>query len=138
MPREKATRKPSGTSSIYKGSDGYWHGRVTVGKKDDGTPDRRHVMSKSEAAVRKGVKGLEKLRDEKRLPKAGERWTLTRWLRYWLDEIASPPHVAETTHAGYKVDVENHLVPSIGGQWLDDLEPDHFERLYKKMQRNGL
>ena len=38
-------------SSIYLGKDGYWHGRVTVGRKDDGSLDRRHVMSKSKATV---------------------------------------------------------------------------------------
>lgn len=24
-------------SSIYRGKDGHWHGRVTVGRKDDGS-----------------------------------------------------------------------------------------------------
>jgi hypothetical protein len=38
-------------SSIYLGKDGHWHGRVTVGRKDDGSEDRRHVMSKSKASV---------------------------------------------------------------------------------------
>jgi len=38
-------------SSIYLGKDGHWHGRVTVGRKDDGSLDRRHVMSKSKATV---------------------------------------------------------------------------------------
>jgi len=28
-----------GASSIYKGADGFWHGRVTVGVRDDGRPD---------------------------------------------------------------------------------------------------
>ena len=37
-------RTPNGASSIYLGKDGYWHGRVTVGVRDDGSPDRRHVM----------------------------------------------------------------------------------------------
>jgi len=124
MPRQKMTRKPSGASSIYKGKDGYWHGRVTIGTKDDGRPDRRHVMSKSEAIVRKGVRDLEKLRDEKRVPKAGERWTLEKWLNHWLENIACPPNVSENTHAGYRVDVEKHLVPAIGGQKLVRLEPE--------------
>jgi hypothetical protein len=29
-------RKPNGASTIYEGADGYWHGRVTVGVRDDG------------------------------------------------------------------------------------------------------
>lgn len=138
MGREKSTRTPSGASSIYKGKDGYWHGRVTVGVKDDGRPDRRHVMSKSEAKVRKGVRDLEKLRDEKRVPKAGQHWTLTKWLTHWIDNIACPPNVSDNTHAGYRVDVTKHLIPGIGAHRLDKLEPEHFEKLYAKMQRGGL
>jgi integrase len=42
-----ARRKPNGASSIYLGSDGTWHGRVTVGFKDDGSPDRGHVRGSS-------------------------------------------------------------------------------------------
>jgi integrase len=55
----KKTRKPNGRSSIYLGSDGYWHGRVTVGVRDDGKPDRRHVTAKSEALVTRKVRELE-------------------------------------------------------------------------------
>jgi hypothetical protein len=31
-------RKPNRRSSIYLGSDGWWHGWVTIGIKDDGAP----------------------------------------------------------------------------------------------------
>ena len=53
-------RKPNGASSIYRGSDGKWHGRVTVGVKDDGTLDRRHVKRKTQAEVIRAVRGLER------------------------------------------------------------------------------
>ena len=46
MPRKKraeGTRAPNGASSIYLGKDGRWHGRVTVGVRDDG--DRTAAMS---------------------------------------------------------------------------------------------
>jgi integrase len=51
-------RKPNGASSIYQGKDGSWHGRVTVGIKDDGSPDRRHMRGKSEAIVTRKVRAL--------------------------------------------------------------------------------
>jgi integrase len=132
------TRAPNGASTIYFGKDGYWHGRVTVGVRDDGTPDRRHRKSKAKAEVIKRVRELEKLRDEDRVPKAGQRWTLATWLRYWLEHIACPPNIAESTYAAYRVDVERHLIPGIGAHRLHRLEPEHFERLYAKMQRSGL
>lgn len=36
MAETKRTRQPNGASSIYLGKDGKWHGRVTVGVRDDG------------------------------------------------------------------------------------------------------
>jgi integrase len=60
------------------------------------------------------------------------------WLTHWIDKIAAPPRVTENTHVGYRVDVEKHLIPSVGAHWLERLEPEHLERLYAKMQDGGL
>ena len=45
------SKNPDYTSTIYLGSDGRWHGRVTMGYRDDGSKDRRHVASKGKAEV---------------------------------------------------------------------------------------
>jgi integrase len=133
----KRAKRPDGASSIYFGSDGYWHGRVTVGVRDDGKPDRRHVMSKvSEAEVIKKVRALEKQRDEGKVRKAGRTWTVKTWLLHWVEEIAKPS-VRENTYAGYEVAVRVHLIPGLGAHRLDKLEPEHLERFYSKMQANG-
>ncbi|WP_412515844.1 site-specific integrase [Actinomadura madurae] len=132
-------RNANGRSSIYQGKDGYWHGRVTVGTKDDGKPDRRHVMAKTKAEVTSKVKKLEELRDKGRMPKAGQRWTVEKWLRHWIDNIATPPRISENAHSGYRVDVEKHLVPGLGAHRLDKLTPEHCEALYARMQeKQGL
>lgn len=129
-------RRPNGASSVYKGVDGRWHGRVTVGVKDDGTPDRRHVSGKTQAAVIAKVRKLERERDSGGVPKAGQRWTVASWLTYWVENIAAPT-VRENTLAGYRVAVNHHLVPGVGAHRLDRLEPEHLEKLYAQMIRNG-
>ena len=83
-------RNSNGRSSIYEGSDGWWHGRVTVGIKDDGEPDRRHVMAKTKAEVTAKVRKLEKLRDQGRVPKTGQRWRVAAWLTFWLGKHRVP------------------------------------------------
>ncbi|GAA4936358.1 integrase [Nonomuraea thailandensis] len=130
-------RRPNGASTIYFGGDGKWHGRVTVGVKDDGTPDRRHVKRKTEAEVIKAVRELERQRDGGHVRKAGQRWTVAKWLTHWIENIAVPPAIRESTHSGYKVDVVTHLIPGIGAHRLDKLEPEHLEKLYAKIQRSG-
>ncbi|MFH9870272.1 tyrosine-type recombinase/integrase [Streptomyces lydicus] len=133
----KRAKRPDGASSIYFGKDGYWHGRVTVGVRDDGRPDRRHVMSKvSEAEVIRKVRELEKQRDAGKVRKPGRPWTVKAWLLHWVEEIAKPS-VRENTYAGYEVAVRVHLIPGVGAHRLDKLEPEHLERFYTKMLANG-
>jgi hypothetical protein len=43
-------RKPNGASTVYHGSDGDWHGRVTVGTKPDPSLSRL-----DETAVDQGI-----------------------------------------------------------------------------------
>lgn len=134
--RQEGTRAPNGASSIYLGADGSWHGRVTVGARDNGTPDRRHVRGKSEAEVTRKVRKLEQERDAGTVRKPGRPWTVERWLTHWVDNIAAPS-VGENTIAGYRVAVRVHLIPGLGAHRLDRLEPEHIEKLMQKMQRAG-
>jgi integrase len=125
-------------STIYQGKNGRWQGRVTIGVRDDGRADRRHVRGATRAGVARKVRALEQERDSGTARPVGQRWTVAGWLEYWIGNIACTPHIAENTHAGYCVDVVNHLVPGIGAHRLDKLTPEHVERLYGKLQRNGL
>ncbi|MGH3588673.1 MAG: tyrosine-type recombinase/integrase [Pseudonocardia sp.] len=137
MTREKRTRNANGRSSIYLGGDGSWHGYVTVGVKDNGRSDRRHVRGKTKAEVTKKVRKLEQDRDDGRVRKAGQTWTVEQWLRHWLDTIVAPPAITENAHIAYDVAVRVHLIPGIGAHRIDRLEPEHLERLYRKMVAGG-
>lgn len=130
------SRQPNGASSIYQGKDGRWHGRVTVGVKDDGSPDRRHISRKTRADATKKVRELERQRDSGHVRMAGQSWTVKTWLTHWVENIAAL-HVGENTIDGYRVAVYHHLIPGLGGHRLEKLEPEHLERFYKKMQDGG-
>ena len=134
--KKKRTRQPNGRSSIYLGKDGKWHGRVTVGIRDDGTPDRRHVERKTRGEVANAVRELERQRDAKTVKKPGKAWTVKTWLTHWIENIA-PLGVNENTMVGYGVAVRKHLIPGLGAHRLDRLKPEHIERFYATMQANG-
>ncbi|MET7712321.1 tyrosine-type recombinase/integrase [Streptomyces sp. NPDC005407] len=136
MANPTKSRQPNGASSIFQGKDGRWHGYVTVGVKDDGTPDRRHASRKTRTAVTRAVRDLEKQRDSTGVRKAGQTWTVESWLTHWVENIAAPS-VSENTIDGYRVAVYHHLIPGLGAHRLEKLEPEHLERFYKKMQANG-
>jgi integrase len=110
---------------------------VTVGVKDDGIPDRRHVMAKTEAIAIKKVRELERQRDSGAMRNADRhRWTVAAWLTHWVENISAPV-VRENTLAGYRVAINKHLIPGLRAHRLDRLEPEHLEKLYTKMIRNG-
>lgn len=135
--RGEGKRAPNGASSIYYSEyDRKWHGRVTVGVKDNGAPDRRHVKRSTEAEVIEAVRRLERQRDTDTVRKAGSSWTVTKWLTHWLENIAAPS-VRPTTLDGYRFAINKHLIPGVGAHRLEKLRPEHLERLYVKMMQAG-
>jgi integrase len=140
MPRKKretGTRAPNMAGSVYKGADGRWHGRVTMGVHDDGKPDRRHVSAATEAEALRKVRDLEKDRDAGRVKRPGRAWTVEKWLMHWLDNIAAG-NVRPKTYAGYQTAVKRHLIPGVGAHRTDRLQPEHLEKLYESMRAKKL
>lgn len=140
MPRRKrpeGSRAPNGVSSIYYSEyDKKWHGRVTMGVRDDGTPDRRHVKRASEVEVVKEVRRLERERDSGMVRKPGPTWTVKQWLLHWYEEIAAPS-VRYKTRTYYRTAIDKYLLPGIGAHRLDRLESEHIERLYGRLRKGG-
>src|SRR3954451_2436787 len=134
--RQTGGRAPNGASSVYLGADGRWHGRVTVGVKDDGSPDRRHVNRKTEAEVIAAVRKLEQAREADTVQKAGRAMSVEAWLRHWLENIARPS-VKYKSYRAYQTAVDRHLVPGLGKHRLDKVGPEHFEKLYARMLADG-
>src|SRR5437868_14688554 len=92
---------PMARRASYQDKDGSWHGRVTVGTRDDGRPDRRHVRGKTEAIVTKKVRALERDREQGTVRKAGQQWTVATWLNHWVENIAAGA-VVDNTLSGYR------------------------------------
>ena len=130
------TRNPNRASTIYQGSDGSWHGRVSVGVREDGSLDRRHIRGKTRGVVTQKVRLLERSRDTGAVPRIGHRWTVAGWLEHWLETIARPS-LRNTSYDAYRIAVRKHLVPSLGKHRLDRLEPEHLEQLYRRMLDDG-
>ncbi|TCP40667.1 integrase-like protein [Tamaricihabitans halophyticus] len=141
MPRKErpeGTRRPNGASSIYLSkSDGKWHGWVTVGIKDNGELDRRHVQNKDESKVISDVRKLEQQRDTGKVKKPGRSWTVEKWLTHWFENIAAPS-VRPKAASSYRTAVYRHLIPGLGAHRIDKIQPEHFEKLYAKMRDSGL
>ncbi|MFI5756540.1 tyrosine-type recombinase/integrase [Streptomyces sp. NPDC051569] len=130
------TRKPNMESSIYLGGDGWWHGRVTMGTKNDGSPDRRHRRARTETEIKRKVKALEKQRDEGRAPVAGRKPTVEAWMTTYLTTIASLK-LKPRSLDDYWSKTRNDIIPGVGKHRIDKLAPEHLERMYADMLREG-
>lgn len=97
MPRPR--KAPEQTApSVYQGADGQWHARVTVGRRPDGSPRRRHLQRAAKTALREAVREAERSRD------SGERrWqtqhdpTLTARPFGWTVPSRWPPLISSST-----------------------------------------
>ncbi len=124
-----SNRAASGESSIYKDEAGRWHGYVSMGLKENGRRDRRHVSGTRRADVVAKVRALEAKRDAGTAEAAGRAPTVGDWLDHWLEHIASR-RVRARTLESYEALARLHLRPGIGHHRLDRLQPEHLEQLY--------
>lgn len=128
-------RSPNLRSSIYQGPDGRWHGWVTVGIKDDGSPDRRHRRGRTEAEVTRKVQDLERKRNE---GTAGKPVTVADWFETWLTTIAPRTVSQSTLDSTYAPKVRRWIIPQLGKHRLDRLQPEHLDAFYAWLEGQDL
>jgi integrase len=63
--------------------------------------------------------------------------TLAVFAREWLDTYPDQKGLKRSTREGYKSIVEVHLIPALGGQWLDAIDVDELERYLATKRRQG-
>lgn len=134
--RKKDSRVGNWKSSIYEGSDGFWHGWVTMGFKADGSLDRRHVKRRVQKDVERRVRELENERDSGHVSRPGRVPTVAEWMTTYRDTIAART-LSPRSHADYWSKTKNWIVPCIGQHRLNRLEPEHLDAMYAKMERAG-
>jgi integrase len=126
------SRSSAGESTIHRDVVGRWHGYVSMGVKDGGRRDRRHVSGMRRPDVVKRVRELERKRDAGIANAAGQPVTVGAWLEHWVEAIAARK-VRPKTLAGYRSTVRLHLTPALGHHRLDRLQPEHVEELYARL-----
>jgi integrase len=130
------TKRANGESSIVKGDDGRFHGYVSMGLKEGGKRDRRHVAAVKRADAVRMVRQLEEQRDAGVVLTSGRGVSVEQWMNTWLDTIASRK-VRPSTLAGYRTCLKR-INPVLGHHRLDKLQPEHLEAFYTRLEADGL
>lgn len=119
----------------YK-DDGWYHAWVTVGTKDNGRPDQRHVKRRTIAEVEDRV---DELLDQKKagaVVKGGRAPTFEQWMTTYLDTVA-PRRCDPSTIVGYRSLCRTWAYPVAGRIRADRVTPEHLEQIYLAMARAG-
>jgi integrase len=94
------------------------------------------MYGKTRAEVKAKLAALQAELTRGQLP-AGRVPTVAEFLRSWL-EISVKPRLRPLTYAGYKVNVEKHLIPTLGRYRLDQLTPLQVQELMNERLSAGL
>ncbi len=120
-PRGQGTRLP----------DGRWQVRLRL-------PDGR-VKAFYGKTLREAQK---KRNDARRLieqgrPLPNERITLADYLHRWLEQVVRP-NLRATVYHRYVINVEKHILPTLGNRRIAALQPSDFQALYATKQAENL
>lgn len=132
-PVAETKRRGRGEDSIYRrASDGRWVGAIDMGMVD-GKRVRKTVTATTKTEVAKRLKEVRASIDKGVLP---SRATTGEWLEWWLEHVAVKK-VRERTLQGYRSS-SRYAVDILGRVPLQDLRPEHVERMHKAMLDRGL
>lgn len=123
------THAPAGAGTVYKGADGFWHGRVSMGvDPTTGKRVRRHVQRRTR---REAWEAVEALREQaKRGAGAAvpaKRLTVSDWVSEWLEAkaISAKPRTVMT----YESIMRAHVLPFLGHVVLERLTVQDVNKL---------
>jgi integrase len=133
----KRSMRKHGDGNLTQLTDGRWRGRIMLGRKPDGKPDRPWVYGSTQREVLKKMAELSRKADQgERADASKERQTLAQYLGTWLAavRIGTRPR----THQRYAQIVRLHIVPTLGRTKLSALRPDAVQTLYSTKLAEGL
>lgn len=150
-------RRANGEGSWWQLSDRTWVHQITVGRKENGAPERKSFKGKTKAICKQRkeewLAEQERLKAEaeaqrqeevtkeearRRLGHSQESETLfeVAFLE-WLRLYKSPPTRKPSTYASYLDTYNTHFAPAFGAMALYQITQDVVQEYYQKKQLNG-
>jgi integrase len=119
-----------GEGTVFqRAGDGLWIARLEIGSGPDGRRRRWQAASRTRLGAQESLRAA-RLHRSAGLPVERPAWTVTGWLRHWLESIVRPA-VRPTTWRDYEAVVRRHLLPALGSIRLADLMADDVRRMHR-------
>ncbi len=107
-----------------------------MGRRPDGTTERKHLQRRTKAELRDAVRELERSRDSGNYVWTSDDLTLAAWLDHWLANVL-PMTARWKTLSTYRSQMRLHVVPALGAWRMSEIQPEHLEAHYRRMQTDG-
>lgn len=134
LPERKRARRGRSEGSIYQRPDGLWVGSISLGV-HGAKRIRRVAYGKTKAEAAEKLRELQARTDAGQLPESANI-TVGIWLARWL--VLIEPTVEFGTMMPYRIHVNKHIVPRIGGVKIQRLRPADVEGLYARLLKDGV
>lgn len=128
--------RSKGEGSVYQRGDGKWVAQVEAGYHHD--TGRRRYLRRVRDTRRLAVDALGELQREveRQLPAEVRDQTVGAWLEWWTGTLEGK--VRPKTARNHRDNVRLHLGPHLGRRRLDQLGPQHVERMMAALLDDGL
>lgn len=128
-------KRGNNEGSIRERKKGQWEGRVTIGKKPDGRPNRVSFYGASRQEVaNKIADALSKLQTGSFVEP--NKTTLGQWLDEWM-EVYQKGSISPNFYARKQDLIRIHIKPALGKSLLLKLKPADIKKLYNDLQKSG-
>lgn len=131
----KKQKRGNNEGSIRERKKGYWEGRVTIGIKADGSPNRVSFYGSSRAEVAaKITDALSKLQSGTFIEP--NKVTVTQWLNTWM-KVYQEGTISPNFYARRRDLIRLHIEPAIGNIQLLKLKPSDVKKFYNDLEKSG-
>lgn len=130
-----ARKRANNEGTITKRRDGRWEGKLIVGIKKDGSPDRPSVYGRTQSEVKEK---LELLKGDLRSGRyaAPSDIKVSEWMLIWLRDYAKVGTRAGTYNKYFSL-TKTHIIPTIGDMKLQHLQTSTIQKLFSELLTSG-
>lgn len=130
-----AKKRTNGEGTITKLKSGKYMGKIMIGWKKDGKPNRVSVYGKSEKEVSIKLRELASQLDKGTYVQPN-KYTFGEWIKRWLQDYKSI-NIKPRTYDTYESQINNHIIPHLGYIALRNIKSPHIQSFYNTKYNNG-
>lgn len=135
MTEQNKSKRKDGEGSIYQLENGKWVGKLHIGTKPNGKPDRKTFSGKTEAEIKRKIKEFNKNK-EKYLAENVVSVSLQEYMRKWLYDYKKN-ELKDSSFDRLEHTVEYDIIPHIGMLQLGNVQADDIQIIINKLFDEG-